>query len=355
MDATALIPSLLAWYDSHRRHLPWRAPPGTRPDPYHVWLSEIMLQQTTVATVVPYYRGFLERWPKVTDLAQAELDSVLQAWAGLGYYARARNLHACARTVAEAHDGQFPNTDAGLRRLPGIGAYTAAAIAAIAFDRPVIAVDGNVERVMARLNAVETPLPKAKPELTSLAQNLATPHRPGDVTQALMDLGATLCTPRKPKCRLCPWMAACSGYRLDSAEALPRKAPRAERPTRRAVAFFATDSAGAILLRRRPARGLLGAMIEVPSSPWLETPSMPSLADVIETAPVSAPWRPLPGLVRHTFTHFHLELMVAVARCTQPIEVGSASWVAVDRLADTALPSVMRKIIRHALAHTASP
>lgn len=350
-DPRLLVPPLLAWYDGHRRRLPWRAPPGHRPDPYHVWLSEIMLQQTTVVAVAPYFRDFLARWPTVADLAAAPLEDVLQAWAGLGYYARARNLHACARTLAAAHGGRFPETEAALRQLPGIGAYTAAAIAAIAFDRPTVAVDGNVERVMARLHAVETPLPGAKPALKRLAEALVSPERPGDVTQALMDLGATVCTPRKPKCLLCPWSAACHAYRLGRAQALPARSPKAERPTRRGIAFFATDPAGAVLLRQRPPEGLLGAMMEVPSSPWLEGAGMPSLDAVISQAPLAASWRLLPGRVTHTFTHFHLELGVAVARCQQVPEPFPGIWVPVDRLGDQALPTVMRKIVRHALAH----
>lgn len=359
-DAAGLIPGLLAWYDRNRRHLPWRTPPGRRPDPYHVWLSEIMLQQTTVVAVAPYFRDFLARWPTVADLAAAPLEDVLQAWAGLGYYARARNLHACARTLAAAHGGRFPETEAALRQLPGIGAYTAAAIAAIAFDRPTVAVDGNVERVMARLHAVETPLPAAKPALKRHAAAFVSDQRPGDVTQALMDLGATICTPRKPKCLLCPVSEACAAWRLGRAEALPAKAAKAERPTRRGIAFFATDPGGAVLLRRRPADGLLGAMMEVPSSPWIEVPALPALADVVLEAPVAADWRLLPGRVSHTFTHFQLELGVAVARCAPGAdgcadpraEPAAGLWVPVDRLGDQALPTVMRKIVRHALAHS---
>lgn len=350
-----LIPSLLAWYDRQRRHLPWRAPSGTQPDPYHVWLSEIMLQQTTVVAVAPYFRDFLSRWPTVGDLAAAPLDSVLQAWAGLGYYARARNLHACARKLTEEHGGRFPDSEAALRELPGIGAYTAAAIAAIAFDRPAIAVDGNVERVMARLHAVETPLPAAKPALKRLAGALVSPQRPGDVTQALMDLGATVCTPRKPKCLVCPWTAGCAAYRLGRAEALPARSPKAGRPIRRGIAFFATDPSGAVLLRQRPPEGLLGAMMEVPSTPWVEGTVLPCLDAVIPLAPVAASWRLLPGRVTHTFTHFHLELGVAVGRCrSAALDPAPGIWVPVDRLGDQALPTVMRKIVRHALAHAAA-
>ena len=354
-DSMALTQELLAWYDRNRRSLPWRAPPGERSVPYHVWLSEIMLQQTTVAAVAPYYRDFLTRWPRVEDLARASLDSVLQAWAGLGYYARARNLHACARLLVERHDGRFPETEHELQELPGIGTYTAAAIAAIAFGRPVIAVDGNVERVMARLHAVQTPLPKAKPALQRLAQSHAATGRPGDATQAIMDLGATVCTPRAPKCLLCPWTGRCVANASGQAETLPLKAPKADRPTRRGIAFYVTDRAGAVLLRRRPADGLLGAMMEVPSSPWLVAASVPALDDVLETAPVPGPWRLLPGHVRHTFTHFHLEVAVAAARCDPVPRSLPGQWVAVDRLGDAALPTVMRKVIRHALSHAGRP
>ncbi|HVO17494.1 MAG TPA: A/G-specific adenine glycosylase, partial [Alphaproteobacteria bacterium] len=248
--------ALLAWYDRHRRRLPWRAGPGERPDPYRVWLSEIMLQQTTVATVGPYFTAFLERWPDVARLAAAPLDDVLHAWQGLGYYARARNLHRCAAVVARDHGGRFPDTEDALRALPGVGAYTAAAIAAIAFDRPAVVVDGNVERVVARLHAVDAPLPAAKPELRRLAAALTPDARPGDFAQAMMDLGATLCTPRAPRCVLCPLMAGCAARTRGIAEELPRRTAKPEKPTRRGVAFFAVDADGAVLLRRRDESGL---------------------------------------------------------------------------------------------------
>ena len=343
--------AVLAWYDRHRRTLPWRAAPGERADPYHVWLSEIMLQQTTVPTVGRYFRDFLACWPTVHALAAADLDSVLTAWAGLGYYARARNLHRCARAVVERHDGRFPDDEAALRALPGIGDYTAAAVAAIAFDQPATVVDGNVERVVARLFGVGEPLPKVKPKLRALAATLTPQDRAGDYAQAMMDLGATLCVPRKPKCFLCPLADRCEAHRLGIAERLPAKAAKPERPTRRAVAFWATDGNGAVLLRRRPESGLLGGMMEVPSSEWQASPAMPALTEALVAAPGHADWRLLPGLVRHSFTHFHLELAVAAAALPRAaIETGL--WVPLDALGDYALPTVMRKVVRHALSKT---
>ena len=254
--------SLLDWYDRHRRILPWRAARGATADPYHVWLSEIMLQQTTVVTVGPYFQDFIARWPSVMDLAAASLDDVLHAWQGLGYYARARNLHKCAQVVAADLGGKFPEDEADLRALPGIGAYTAAAIAAIAFARPATVVDGNVERVIARLRRVETPLPPAKPELTRLAAELTPARRPGDYAQAIMDLGATVCMPRNPACDRCPWHADCAARAAGVADELPRKLPKKERPTRRGVAFWTVRRDGSVLLRRRPESGLLGGMME---------------------------------------------------------------------------------------------
>ncbi|MEE8271684.1 MAG: A/G-specific adenine glycosylase [Alphaproteobacteria bacterium] len=346
-DSAALVGDLLAWYDRHRRTLPWRAPPGGRADPYRVWLSEIMLQQTTVAAVGGYFRDFVARWPGVRDLAAATLDDVLHGWAGLGYYARARNLHRCARAVVERYGGHFPEDEGELRQLPGIGAYTAAAIAAIAFDRPAVVVDGNVERVVARLRGVTDPLPPAKPALRALAAGLSPAERPGDHAQAMMDLGATVCTPRRPRCTVCPWSAACVARRAGIAESLPARLAKAERPTRRGVAFWTLGPAGQVLLRRRPDRGLLGGMIEVPSSPWREA-AAPDLAAVLADAPAPARWRLLPGLVRHTFTHFHLELAVAAGLVARPDGIAGL-WVAPDAIGDHALPTVMKKVVRHAL------
>lgn len=341
---------LLAWYDRHRRALPWRALPGQPTDPYLVWLSEVMLQQTTVATVGDYFRRFVERWPTVEALAAAPLDDVLSAWAGLGYYARARNLHACAQAVVARHDGRFPADLDALRGLPGIGRYTAAAIGAIAFDLPASAVDGNVERVIARLCAIATPLPDAKIEIEARAAERVPRQRPGDYAQAMMDLGATVCVPKAPRCVICPLMTGCRGRRLGIAEELPRRRPKPDKPTRRGLAFVLTRQDGAVLLRKRPPRGLLGGMDEVPSSAWREGPLAAEQA--MAEAPVPARWQVLDGLVRHTFTHFHLELMVARARAATgrlALVAPGTSWCELDRLTERALPTVMRKVIAHAV------
>ncbi|MBV8088195.1 MAG: A/G-specific adenine glycosylase [Alphaproteobacteria bacterium] len=337
--------SLLDWYDRHRRQLPWRAPAGVRPDPYRVWLSEIMLQQTTVATVASYFDRFVARWPNVSALATASLDEVLQLWQGLGYYARARNLHACARTVVARHGGAFPANASELRSLPGIGDYSAAAIAAIAFDRRKAAIDGNVERVVARLYAVEQPLPKAKQHLRALAAALVPESRAGDFAQALMDLGATICTPRRPRCVLCPWRSCCAAAASGLTEELPAKPVKPERPQRYGIAFWLARPDGAVLLRRRPETGLLGGMIEIPSTPWSAAPW--HIAQAASVAPAAVEWRMLPGKVRHGFTHFQLELKVVAG---QTVEFGEGLWSPIDRLGDHALPTLMKKIVRHALA-----
>ena len=342
---------LLAWYDRNRRTLPWRPPPGVSADPYHVWLSEIMLQQTTVAAVGGFYRRFLARWPRLEDLARADLDEVLHAWQGLGYYARARNLHRCARVVLSDHGGRLPDSEAALRTLPGIGAYTAAAIAAIAFGRRAVVVDGNVERVIARLFAVGDPLPAARRKLVRLADSMTPDERPGDYAQAVMDLGARVCTPRAPECVRCPWRADCRGRRAGIAQDLPRKAPRPERPTRHATAFWTVREDGAVLLRRRPAHGLLGGMMEIPSTEWRARPW--SAAEAASLAPAAADWRVLPGRVRHGFTHFHLEITVAWARIGDGRRPAEGLWSPLARLGEHALPSVMKKIVRHAAAHMA--
>jgi A/G-specific adenine glycosylase len=344
-ETSARPGGLLSWYDRYRRVLPWRAPPGQLADPYRVWLSEIMLQQTTVATVAGHFDRFVARWPTVEALAAADLDQVLHAWQGLGYYARARNLHACARMVAE-HGGKFPDTEAGLRNLPGVGAYTAAAIAAIAFDRPSAAVDGNVERVMARLFAVAEPLPGAKPHLRQLADTLVPERRAGDFAQALMDLGATVCTPRAPKCILCPWQSHCRGRALGIADTLPKRRVRAAKPTRRGVAFWAVRPDGAVLLRRRPESGLLGGMTEVPSTDWRGKAW--GTVEAKKSAPVEASWVRVPGTVRHSFTHFHLELVVLAGATTAHPKTDGV-WVSLDRLSEQALPTLMKKVVSHAL------
>jgi A/G-specific adenine glycosylase len=343
--------TLLVWYDRERRHLPWRAPPGVAADPYRVWLSEVMLQQTTVKAVAPRYADFLRRWPDVTALAEAELGEVLAAWAGLGYYARARNLHACAREVAKRHGGCFPETEAELRSLPGIGGYTAAAIAAIAFGARATPIDGNIERVVARVFAVTTPLPAAKTEIKALAESLTPERSAGDFAQALMDLGAGICTPRRPACGLCPVRPHCAGYAEGLAEVLPYRDEKAERPVRRGVAFVVLREGGAVLLRERPLKGLLGGMLEVPSTPWTET----GPREIDAHAPVDGNLRKLAGRVEHTFTHFHLVLEVLRAEVgvdealTQAAMSERCHWVHVRDLHAAALPSVMRKVLAHAL------
>lgn len=336
--------ALLAWYDRHRRELPWRAPAGTRQHSYKVFLSEIMLQQTTVVTVQPYYAAFLARWPSVEALARARLEEVLSAWAGLGYYARARNLHACAKAVADAHGGAFPDTEAGLLALPGIGPYTAAAIASIAHERRAAPVDGNWERVVARLFAVEEALPKARKQLRALAETLLPDARFGDFAQAMMDLGATVCTPRKPACILCPWRADCVAQAQGTPEAYPVKAAKAARPTRRGVAFLVLRADGAVLVRTRPEKGLLGGMSEVPSTPWEQAdPANPAAH-----APLKAQWQALNATVGHVFSHFALELAVWRARlpATTPAPAGHR-WVMPAGFGAEAFPSVMVKVLRY--------
>ncbi|MEM9049856.1 MAG: A/G-specific adenine glycosylase [Pseudomonadota bacterium] len=330
--------ALLRWYDKHARDLPWRVRPsaraaGVRSDPYRVWLSEIMLQQTTVAAVIPYFERFTTRWSTVEALAAAEDAQIMAEWAGLGYYARARNLLACARAVA-SKGGRFPDTEAGLRDLPGIGAYTSAAIAAIAFDRPAVVVDGNVERVMARLHAFESPLPAAKPALYALAERHTPKARPGDHAQAVMDLGATICTPRRPACGVCPVMPACAGRKAGIADRLPAKTPKKPKPIRYGIAYLAYSADGRVFLQRRPERGLLGGMLGLPGTDWSETPPRPA-------PPFRAKWRPV-GEVRHSFTHFHLVLSVAVAR------VGATHGFVKPEL--TSLPTVMRKAVAMGLS-----
>ncbi len=346
---------LLAWYDRHHRKLPWRAPPGQRADPYRVWLSEIMLQQTTVKTVAPYYARFLVRWPDLKALAAAPLGEVLKSWAGLGYYARARNLHACARAVVERHGGVFPKSEAALRALPGIGAYTAAAVAAIAFDQPASPVDGNIERVIARLYAVTTPLPAAKPEISRLARALMPPRRAGDFAQAMMDLGATICTPKHPACVLCPWSENCTAYRRGETAALPRRTPKREGVLRRGAAFVARRADGYVLVRTRPAKGLLGGMTEVPTTEWAQNfdeakalKLAPRFVSSTSKKPIA--WRRRAGVVRHVFTHFPLELTVYVAEIPQRTAAPKGThWVALSKVSGEALPSVMRKVVTHAL------
>ncbi len=337
-----LAASLLDWYDRHRRVLPWRALPGQPANPYRVWLSEIMLQQTTVATVGRYFIAFTSRWPTVADLAAASLDDVLREWAGLGYYARARNLHACARVVAGEYGGRFPDNLDGLQQLPGVGPYTAAAIAAIAFNRPAAAVDGNVERVISRLRAITEPLPASKPAIKAHTLALVPEDRPGDFAQALMDLGATICTPTSPNCLLCPWSEPCEARTQGIAAELPRKAPKKVRPVRRARIYWAEDTSGRVLMRRREEKGLLGGMLEFPSGDWTG-----QAATHDGEAPYLSGWHDGAGTVEHTFTHFHLVLDVHVSDelfDELPASPGDWRWVARDDLAREALPTVMKKV-----------
>jgi A/G-specific adenine glycosylase len=360
VNADELVSRLLAWYDRHGRpHLPWRAAPGAAVDPYRVWISEIMLQQTTVAAVIPYFEAFVARWPDVEALAAASLDDVLHAWQGLGYYARARHLHAAAGIIVAEHGGRFPPRIEDLRRLPGFGAYTAAAVAAIAFGVRTTPVDGNVVRVLARVFRIEAPLPAARRTIDAAAAALAPARRPGDFAQALMDLGATLCLPRRPRCLACPWQGDCAAHAGGVAEALPvRKAAR-ERPHRHGVAFWAEGPDGRVLFRRRPAHGLLGGLMEVPSTPWQADPW--SHDEAVRRAPLAPfrsaiTWQPLQGGVEHVFTHFALRLSVvrAIVPGTAATAVSDGErWVAPDGVAGLALPTVMHKVVR--LARSAAP
>jgi A/G-specific adenine glycosylase len=341
---------LLAWYDRHARLLPWRARHGERTDPYRVWLSEIMLQQTTVKAVAPYYARFLSRWPTVDGLAAGSLDDVLRVWAGLGYYARARNLHACAKAVVERHGGQFPNDVDALRALPGIGDYTAAAIAAIAFDAATVPVDGNVERVVSRLFAIEEELPAGKLAVKTLARSLLPVRRSGDFAQALMDLGATICSPKRPACAMCPWNDSCVANERGDQETFPRKAPKREGRLRRGAAFVVLRSDGSVLLRRRPDKGLLASMMEVPGSEWTHDFDESGARRSAPRLRAKVQWRRLHGVVRHVFTHFPLELAVFAAQVPRATAAPKgARWAKVGGLAEEALPNVMRKVLAHAL------
>jgi A/G-specific adenine glycosylase len=347
---------LLAWYDRHRRVLPWRPPAGQRADPYAVWLSEIMLQQTGVKTVGPYFAKFLARWPDVAALGRASLDDVLRMWAGLGYYSRARNLHACAVAVMRDHHGVFPDTEAGLLALPGIGPYTAAAIAAIAFDRRTMPVDGNIERVVSRLFTVEETLPQAKPAIQRLAATLLSDSRAGDEksragdsAQALMDLGASICTPKRPACSLCPLFEACAARRRGDQESFPRKAAKKSGELRRGAAFVVTRG-DELLVRSRPEKGLLGGMTEVPGSDWRASQDDEAALKEAPRLEGVTRWHRKMGVVTHVFTHFPLELAVYTARAPARTRAPKdMRWVPIATLDGEALPNVMRKVIAHGL------
>ncbi|MBO9400998.1 A/G-specific adenine glycosylase [Shimia sp. R9_3] len=333
---------LLAWYDHNARKMPWRIGPaerktGIKPDPYRVWMSEIMLQQTTVAAVKDYFERFTARWPTVKDLAAAADEDVMAEWAGLGYYARARNLLKCARFVSNELGGAFPDTVEALLKLPGVGPYTAGAVASIAFDQPATVVDGNVERVMARLFDVHTPLPAAKPELTELAERLTPQVRPGDYAQAVMDLGATICSPRNPACGICPWRAPCQAQKAGTAAELPKKTPKKPKPIRHGVVYIARRVDGAFLLERRPDSGLLGGMLGWPGSEWQET------AAPAHEAPIKAEWKTLNAEARHTFTHFHLRLTVCSALVPMDRKPITGHFIDAEEFDPGDLPTAMRK------------
>ncbi len=350
MQNDAMSDLLLAWYDRHHRDLPWRISPpmaarGMRPDPYRVWLSEVMLQQTTVQAVKAYFALFTSRWPTVGDLAGADTEDVMKSWAGLGYYARARNLKKCAEAVAFEHGGVFPDTEEGLKALPGIGDYTAAAIAAIAFNRKSAVLDGNVERVVSRLHAIETPLPAAKPEMRALVAAMTPEDRPGDFAQAMMDLGATICTPRRPACALCPFNATCRVLGHADPELYPRKTAKKEKPVRLGAAFVAQNEAGAVFLRKRGESGLLGGMTEVPGSAW--TARVDGATD-LSAAPFAADWAAC-GTVTHVFTHFELRLSVYRSMVTGREKAGNGWWQPKETLDGEALPTVMKKAIKQAI------
>ncbi len=339
-DISPISADLLAWYDQHARVLPWRVAPqdraaGVQPDPYRVWLSEIMLQQTTVAAVKDYFHRFTTRWPTVQDLAAARDDDVMGEWAGLGYYARARNLLKCARQVTATHDGVFPADHDALLGLPGIGPYTAAAISAIAFDLPAVVMDGNVERVMARLHDEHTRLPAVKPMLRTHAATHTPNLRPGDYAQAVMDLGATICTPKSPACGICPLRDPCVARQQGTAPELPKKTPKKPKPVRHGIVYLAQRDDGALLLQRRPDKGLLGGMLGWPGSDWNDAP--------VETPPFAANWQALPGEVRHTFTHFHLILTLRSAPLPDDLQIDGLQILPLDAFRPSDLPTVMRK------------
>lgn len=342
---------LLAWYDRHHRDLPWRISPamakrGVRPDPYHIWLSEVMLQQTTVAAVKAYFAKFVDLWPTVADLAAAPSEDVMVAWAGLGYYARARNLKKCAEAVASVHGGSFPDTEEGLKALPGIGDYTAAAVAAIAFNRPAAVMDGNVERVISRLFAIDAPLPGSKPQMKARVAELTPQDRPGDFAQAMMDLGATICTPKRPACALCPFNDVCLALATDEPERFPVKAAKKDKPVRLGAAFVAVDTEGHLLLRRRPDSGLLGGMSEVPTTAWTSRVDGETSTDA---APFAADWQAC-GTISHVFTHFELRLGVYRVHVSRA-DAGAVHgfWAPVTKLDGEALPTVMKKAIAAAI------
>ncbi|WP_096176380.1 A/G-specific adenine glycosylase [Cohaesibacter sp. ES.047] len=345
--------ALLAWYDRHHRELPWRVSPrdadvGVIADPYHVWMSEIMLQQTTVGAVKSYFEKFLALWPTVDDLAAADEDDVLRAWAGLGYYSRARNLHKCACVVVDDHGGRFPQTAAELKQLPGIGDYTSAAIAAIAFDEQVPVVDGNIERIISRLYRIHEPLPAAKKPIRARMADLMPKDRPGDFAQGMMDLGASLCSPKKPACALCPFTGLCEAERMGDMEAFPVKAAKKQKPIRRGAAFLIVREDGAVWMQKRAPRGLLASMTEVPTTNWSDKREGEAFdpASALDVAPSGLEFRKRTGQVTHTFTHFHLELDVYEAKSEHNSPTDKGWWSSPEEWQDEALPTVFRKVVQ---------
>ncbi|MGI4851525.1 MAG: A/G-specific adenine glycosylase [Janthinobacterium lividum] len=348
-NSALLATALLAWYDKSGRNLPWRVKGGRHPHPYHVWLSEIMLQQTTVATVKSYFEKFIAKWPHLEDFAAASMDDVLHAWQGLGYYARARNMVKCAQVVVSDHQGKFPETAVELETLPGIGPYTAAAVASIAFEDHVTPVDGNVIRVLSRIFAVQTPIPQSVKEITTLAKTLTPQTRTGDFAQALMDLGATICTPRKPSCLICPWQSFCQGFQQRIAQDLPRKLPKSVKPTRYAVAFIISNDQDETLFGRRPETGLLGGMMEIPTTAWRSEP-WHDLHEAYACAPFDCQWQADTRKAFHSFTHFNFDITVVRGRFESSLTIddlpSSLKWVKLEDFTKLALPTVMKKILK---------
>lgn len=344
-DVRRFRTALLKWYDKHRRVMPWRALPGQKADPYHVWLSEIMLQQTTVPTVGPYFLKFLKKWPSVHDLAKAPQEDVLAAWAGLGYYARARNLHKCAKTVSEEYKGVFPKDEEALQSLPGIGPYTSAAIRAIAFDKPATVVDGNIERVMARIFRVKEPLPASKQKLVSCAQSVSEgqKNRPGDFAQSLMDLGSAICTPTSPKCNFCPIMSFCEAKKQGVEEALPARQKKAQKPKKYGYVYWIENPQGAVLFERRPEKGLFGGMVGLPGSDWsVDKKGLRHIAIIQKQKKREA----LPEKVLHSFTHFDLELTIEKTRLSAAKARRYTHWVSREEIGGLGLPTLFRKTVK---------
>ncbi|MBV8105527.1 MAG: A/G-specific adenine glycosylase [Hyphomicrobiales bacterium] len=339
-----IVARTLNWWDRNRRDLAWRAAPGETPDPYRVWLSEVLLQQTTAQAATPYFQAFVAKWPAVEDLAAASHEAVISAFAGLGYYSRARNLHACAKEIAQ-RGGRFPSQEAELRTLPGVGAYTAAAIAAIAFGRRAAPVDGNIKRILSRLYALKDPITQARSAIAAAAGALAPSNRPGDFAQALMDIGATICRPRTPDCPACPLSEVCAAVWSGVPEAYPGRAAAKVRSLRKGAVFFAHRADGAFLARRRPPRGLLASTVELPGTPWTSKGPGGAWRD---GAPVAARWRKLPETVEQVFTHFALTLTVYAAAVKDAAPDG-CFWVSPDGVGEAGFSNVMRKAVARAV------